>query len=392
MPIEKTIDGVPEDELRALISTSLKDAQSLEFRQALPPFTDAGRSEFLRDIASFANALGGHILYGVATRDGSPVELTGLEKNAVDSIAPWLEQAAGIGISPRIAGLRLKVIVLQNQKSVLVVRVLRSWAGPHMVTFQEENKFFSRNPAGRCLLAVEELRAAFALGESLGDKLRAFRMDRVSAILNRALSINLSTAPKTVLHILPVASFRSGFRVDLEQVAADETQTLRPMQARGLVSHYNYDGLMTFSSMEKLAFSYVQVFRNGCLEAAESLLLEPRDDRKFIPSVAFEREIIQCGNRLLGLLRGLHIDPPYVAMLSLLGVRDYGMFVGSMRWQSNAHHIERDHLFLDEVIINDPTRDFSHVIRPAFDQVWNACGWPKSANYDPAGNWQELAS
>jgi hypothetical protein len=163
------------------------------------------------------------------------------------------------------------------------------------------------------------------------------------------------------------------------------------MEARSMVSHYNYDGLITFSSMEKYAYSYVQVFRNGCIEAAESLLLEPKDGRKFFPSVSFEREVIQCGDRMLALLRQLHIDPPFVVMLSYLGVRGYSMFVGSMRWQSNAHHVERDNLFLDEIMVEDEAPDFGRIIRPAFDQVWNACGWAKSLNYDADGNWREQA-
>jgi hypothetical protein len=27
------------------------------------------------------------------------------------------------------------------------------------------------------------------------------------------------------------------------------------------------------------------------------------------------------------------------------------------------------------------------VIRPVFDSIWNAAGWPRSMNYDEAGEW-----
>ena len=161
------------------------------------------------------------------------------------------------------------------------------------------------------------------------------------------------------------------------------------MEARGLVSHYNYDGLITFSSIEKYAYSYVQLFRSACVEAGESLLLQPKDGRKFIPSVIFEREIIQCGERLLAFLKRLRINPPYAVMLSFLGVRGYSMMVSSMRWQSTSHHIERDNLYLDEIILEDGAQDFSKAMRPVFDQAWNSCGWAKSMNYDDDGNWRE---
>ncbi len=293
------------------------------------------------------------------------------------------------GIAPNVPGIRFKVVQLENQKATLVVQVPKSWAGPHLVAFKESNRFFSRDFNGRYLLDVGELRSAFLLGESLRDRLRSFRLDRLNMIRNRSLSVSLSEAPKMVLHILPVASFLTGFQISMAELEGLEPQLIRPMQARGLVSHFNFDGMITFSSVEKYAYSYVQVFRNGCMEAGETLLLELRDGRKYIPGVAFEREIIQCGERMVALLKRLEVDPPYVVMLSFLGVRGYSLFVGAMRWQSNAHQIERDDLYLDDVLIQDEKQDFSRVIRPAFDQVWNSCGWPKSMNYDPEGNWRE---
>lgn len=29
------------------------------------------------------------------------------------------------------------------------------------------------------------------------------------------------------------------------------------------------------------------------------------------------------------------------------------------------------------------------LMRPLFDQIWNACGWHGSINYDRDGNWRE---
>jgi hypothetical protein len=391
MSLEKPIEAVTEEDLLAWITLEGRTPRFAEIKRQLPGVTDPARKDFLNDAASFANGLGGHILYGATVKDGMLVEMPGFDPDAAESARQFLEQAAPGGIEPRVAGLRVRVVPLQNKNAVLFVRIPRTWAGPHMVVFQNSNKFFSRNGAGRYLLEVGELRAAFCLSETIGEKMRAFRMDRVNAILNRALSVQISEAPKTLLHILPMVSFGAGYRINMEQVTAGDTQIVRPMQARGLVSHYNYDGLMTFSAMEKYAYSYIQVFRNGCLEAAESLLLEPKDGRKFFPSVAYEREIIQCGDRLMELLRRLEMEPPYVVMLTFLGVRGYSMYVGGMRWQSNAHQVERDNLFLDEIVIENSRVDFARAIRPAFDQVWNSCGWARSLNYDAEGNWHDAS-
>lgn len=373
----------------ALISAGAPSGLVIELKPDLPRHTGAGKLELLSDLASFANASGGHIIYGANPGNGAGAELAGLEHESVEVMMAWLEQAAFAGIAPHIHDIQFKAVALRNQRRALVVRIPKTWTGPHMVVFQEANKFYSRNARGKYAPEVAELRAAFSVGESLRERMQSFRLERANAILNRALSVPLSEAPRMVLHILPLCSFRAGFRIGLERVTACDAQMLRPMAARSVVSQFNYDGLITSSSTEKSAYSHVQVFRNGCLEAADTSLLEPKDGRKFFPSAAFEREVIQCGERLLGLMRSLEVSPPYVVMLSFLGVRGYNMFVGSIRWQPSAHPVERDHLYLDEVIIDDSTPSFSRAIRPAFDQAWNSCGWPQSLNYDAEGNWRE---
>jgi hypothetical protein len=385
----KSITNTAEEELQALVLSGMADTASVEFKPNLPLQTDEGKMEFLSDIASFANGPGGHILYGATSKPDEPIGLRGFDVQMATDTMASLEQIVLAGIAPRIIGIKFKAVELTKHRVMLVVEIPKSWGGPHLICFQDSNKFFSRKATGKYLLNVAELRAAFLLTESLRDKLRNFRLERMNAITNRTLSVQLSAAPKTVLQVVPLCAFVPGYRIDLQQVAAMEPATIRPMQARGLVSHFNYDGMVAFSSMEKYAYSYMQIFRNGCVEAGETLMLELRDGRKYIPGVAFEKEIIQCGERMVGMLRRLEVPPPYVVMLSFLGVRGYSMFIGSMRWQSNAHQIERDDLYLDELIIEDPAQDFSRLMRPAFDQVWNSCGWAKSMNYDDAGNWHE---
>jgi hypothetical protein len=376
-----------EKDLLQIISTSANDRKKIEYKPRLPEQSEEGVQEFLRDAVSFANSQGGHIMYGVTAMEGSAIDLPGLDRADVEESLPWMDRALHTGVAPQIPGLQYSLAPLDNGGCVLTLTVPKTWAGPHMVSFRQSSRFYSRNSSGPYLLDVDELRTAFVLGETLGEKLRAFRLDRVSAILNRDVSIKLTPAPKTVLHILPVGSFRTGYRIDIEAVSKYE-ELIRPMMATGLVSHYNYHGFVNFSSMEKHAFSYLQVFRNGCLEAVEGQMLEDKDGRKLIHSVDYEAEIIQCGSRLMELLRRMEVDPPYMVMLSILGVRGYTMFVESMRWQSQSRQIERDSLYLDEVVVDNPDQEFSHTMHPVFDQLWNACGWAGSMNYDKEGMWR----
>jgi len=138
--------------------------------------------------------------------------------------------------------------------------------------------------------------------------------------------------------------------------------------------------------------AYVQVFRNGCLEATESTLLRLRDKAKYFPGVAFEQAVVECGARLLKLLEIMEIGGPYIVMLSYLGVKGYIIYVDPFRFMGHGTHpIERDNLFPDEIVIESASQDFGRAMRPIFNQVWNACGWPTSFNYDEQGNWRAHA-
>ena len=96
-----------------------------------------------------------------------------------------------------------------------------------------------------------------------------------------------------MLHTLPIAALDPGTHLDVT-VLADKLVQLGPLYASGWDSRYNFDGFATFSrSGDAKEFnSYMQVFRNGAIEAVESRLLRPYQGRTSIPSVAYEKELI----------------------------------------------------------------------------------------------------
>ncbi|MEK7280999.1 MAG: ATP-binding protein, partial [Chloroflexota bacterium] len=79
------------------------------------------------------------------------------------------------------------------------------------------------------------------------------------------------------------------------------------------------------------------------------------------------------------------IDPPLVLMLTLLGVHGYKMAVNPSRTFREAYPIDRDSLIIPERVIEDFDADVGEVLKPCFDAIWNAAGWPKSINYDDNG-------
>jgi hypothetical protein len=75
-------------------------------------------------------------------------------------------------------------------------------------------------------------------------------------------------------------------------------------------------------------------------------------------------------------------------MLSLIGISGYTMHRNSrfLHWDG-GHPIDRDALIIPEIMIEDFDCNPGKVMKPAFDAIWNAAGWPRSINYDKEGNW-----
>ena len=50
--------------------------------------------------------------------------------------------------------------------------------------------------------------------------------------------------------------------------------------------------------------------------------------------------------------------------------------------------IDRDRLILPDRLAESLDFDAACFLRPCFDQIWNACGYDRSENYDEKGNWR----
>ncbi len=49
--------------------------------------------------------------------------------------------------------------------------------------------------------------------------------------------------------------------------------------------------------------------------------------------------------------------------------------------------IDRDHLIFPDRLAESLDFDAASFLRPCFDQIWNACGYDRSLNYDEKGSW-----
>jgi hypothetical protein len=399
--ILKKLDAVTKADIDGLITNKVSESKSLEYKETLPGNTDRDRKEFLADVSSFGNASGGDILYGIrgAITDGNK---TG-EADAVipivgvtaDQAKLKLEQMILDGIAPR---LRVEIREIAGWDPdgagyIIIARIAKSFASPHMVTLQNTSRFYSRNSAGKYQLDVGDIRSAFLATESQSDRVRRFIEDRLSRIAADETSVSLSARSRLVLHMIPLQEFLSNARLTLPDAGA-ASRAFSPIGFDAWDFRYNLDGVLSWTrDADGGAVSYCQLFFSGAIEAVYAEILV--DSRIFrdspgdpaLASVAYEREIIHATRRYLQGLKQLGSTPPFVVSLALLNCRNARMNVSPRLARGQVHRIDRDFALTPNVVIEDFTASVPVVLKPAFDAIWNACGYPHSLNYDQDGNW-----
>ncbi len=169
---KKPLESVEESDLQDLLKNQVAESKILDYKETLPGNSGNDKKEFLFDVSSFANAAGGHLVYGIKEDDGVPVEICGLQDINPDEEILRMESMIRDGINPRIPGISIRSIPFDSSNCVIVIRIPKSWASPHMVTFKGSSKFYSRNSAGKYQLDVSEIRSAFLLSETIAERIR----------------------------------------------------------------------------------------------------------------------------------------------------------------------------------------------------------------------------
>lgn len=377
-------ESITISHIQALIDNGVREGLLIEYKQSLSAGSDDEKREFLADISSFANTRGGHILFGLAEERGPdgratgvPQTIPGIELTNADAEIRRLENLIRDSISPRIAGIRCRVIAQPPAHPVLVISIPRSQGAPHAVTFKGILRFYCRNSAGKYPLDVPEIRSAFVNSHQRVEEIKRFRIDRVSKIIAGDTPIAIPPGPRIILHLIP---FISDYDIAPSAIS-DRRSDISPLYSSGHNSKFNLDGFVTFN---KGTASYAQVFRSGALETVSGYLIRDGGEQK-IPSTAIEEELISTVERLSKLLGELGVMPPLAVMVTLTGVRGFTMAVHP-RYIGRGEPIDRDELFLPEIVMNE-LDNTDRALRIILDALWNSAGWRQSLNYDEDGNW-----
>jgi hypothetical protein len=203
----RPLESITEQDLRRLIDDEVVEGKSIDYKLELHLERGDDKKEFLADVTSFANTVGGHLLIGVRPDGDRAKELLGIKMTPEeqDRTKQQIENLLRDSIDPRLPPVQQRFIPLASGKHVLVLRIGQSWAGPHMV--KTSSKFFARNSAGKFNLDTQQLRAAFAATDEIGRRMGAWRTERIGKILADEAPWTLTAGPRLIVHLMPQASF-----------------------------------------------------------------------------------------------------------------------------------------------------------------------------------------
>lgn len=390
-------DQIKESHLQRLIEAGVAESREIEYKRETYGTNDDAKAEFLADVSSFANTIGGDLIIGMADTKGIP---TAFEPFTGDQNAEILrlESMARDGLRPRIANLQPKAVPLSQGGAALVIRVPRSYNPPHRVIFKGKNRFWARSSAGKYEPDVDELRAIFTLAPQLTDRIRGFRIDRTAKIVGGETPVALMGTCYLVMHVVPFSAFDLRAALNPQEVAQHPNYFPNLFSQHPRNWRVNFDGFLTLSNTDEAANrqrAYVQVFRSGSVEAVASIIPES-ESPGIIDTMNLETAIILHSRLYAAGLHACGVDPPLALLVSLLGTRGRQVtmtkYVASLGTcvpdQDPATVLERDQLHFAEVIFEEvPTDNQScaSAVRPMLDQLANTAGHASTPHFNAAG-------
>jgi hypothetical protein len=397
-----SLEQIDQSQLQRLIDEPVSESRDIEYKRDTYGNADRDHGEYLADVSSFANTAGGEIIIGMIAQAGIPTGFNPLQIDA-DAEILRLENIARSGLQPRIFGLAARAVPIAGGGSALVVRIPRSFNQPHRIVRQGtgHHRFWARSSAGKYEPNVDELRLLFTRAPQLADHIRDFRFDRVAKIAANDAPVALASKHAMIVHVAPLSAFEGGqaFQLDINQHPQQFYIAFPPIGAQ--VGHFriNLDGCLVLSNVRADGTThraYVQIFRNGIVEAVDSSFLmgdgSPQNPLR-LTSLRTEARIVQSSHIYLQALQARGAVPPYIVLVSLVGVKGipYSFAMGNALFEDEAGVLDRDQFHFSEMIVEDIPFDryeYAKLVRPLLDQTANAAGRATSPSFDHNGQFR----
>lgn len=130
-------------DLQRLVDEGLEESLTLDYKASPALSREGGKAdEMCKDVTALANSAGGQLVYGIegdkATKKPSAVD-GGVDDPKITR--EWIEQILNSRVQPRMNGVQIARIDMENGKFGYVISVPQSQTGPHQAP---DGKYYKR--------------------------------------------------------------------------------------------------------------------------------------------------------------------------------------------------------------------------------------------------------
>ncbi len=377
-----------------LVDNQIPESQTLEYKSLLPNSTTECKNEFLCDVISFANTSDALIIYGIDKKEDklNPgtylYELTGLPNCDTDAEILRLKAVLMDNTEPRLSNINFIPLKVKKQ-DIIVLSINKSFNAPHFVRFGNKYVCYGRNNNGKYQMDVQQIKETIMLSETMFEKIKAFRNDRIDRIKHNIDVPLIDNPAKFAIHILPFSSFTT--RNNLIEINYNVVSTLRDIVVNNGRGRYNFEGYLQSSVVQ-----YMQFFRFGGIEFVDSIPFLLKETKKLVFSIDLIGSLLGCMGKSLQLFKQQNLAPPYLLFLTLLNVKDYELSVDQPFHGEQVKIMEND-LFLPEIEVDDNLFQsifiqentnyevLINIFKTWFDIIWQTMGYEKCDLINDAG-------
>lgn len=323
--------------INTLLNDREPESATLDFKRAVPSKDDASTKSFLKDVAAFANARGGRIVYGIAEDGQGRADNVAPIPTNVDQAAIWLQNKIHRGIFPRMQGVIAQPVHLDSG-AVIVLDVPVQYGGPYQVEVGDWRVFPIRAGVGNVEMSYQQLFDAFSLRTANESRIDSWIGTRVAEVAREAKS---SGRRSVVVHMVPLSAFHAG---NLPDLSALRDHHLR-ISGSVLINRFNYRGMMATqnSSGTRPVSPYFQFYRNGIVEISWAVAVNNGRDN-LLQSAQTTIHLLDLLPQAARAMRLAGVDGPGILAMSYVNAAGQSLYVISSDGQEQHSQPNDEHV------------------------------------------------
>jgi hypothetical protein len=392
----KLVSQLTEADLLQLVADGRAEDQNLDFKAQGYSGGNAG-AELSKDVIGMANTAGGVLLIGVEEKGERAVGIPGiaLENGDRDPMERY-ERMLRDRIEPPIQGIQIKAIPVGKEgKKVIAIGVPTSMSRPHRTKVSGEGsgrgRWAIRRNKNTDDMTYREIRGAFLDLADIEARVRQFHAARIDEVFQYIQTNDLGARMGVMLlHVVPLAS--DGVTFNVRNALNQKGFFWPPGQSSAAATpRPDLDGLEARLNISRqLGFGWAKLYRDGRMEGVVSgyVRSEPfeGDTRLAFQFHQFVREAHRAVCAYIELLTNLGFNPPFVVALSLLNAKGCNLFrPDAFSPQPLTSTTATFGPVMIETVGQSGTFSYYAVMKPQFDQLWNAFGLMECDLYDKNG-------